>query len=96
MTLLCSCLLLATLFGLAHPERLSHEGQADALHAVSQMPDSLCGEGSGHGTCQLVIADQPLLFNLMPVAGSSHFEIMPVAAHSRSFAPQTPPPRHIL
>ena len=96
MALLCSFLLLATPFGLAHPERSSHGAQADALHAVLLVPDSLCGEGSGHGTCQLVVTDQPHLFSLMAVAGPTHFEITPVVADSHSFAPHTPPPRQVL
>jgi len=33
MALLCSFLLLATLFGLAHSERSPHGVHADALHA---------------------------------------------------------------
>ncbi|MBA3909948.1 MAG: hypothetical protein C0524_08670, partial [Rhodobacter sp.] len=95
MTLLCSFLLLATLFGLAHPERSSQGAQADALHAAPLIRDNLCEEGSGHGTCQLVAADQPLLFSPMAVVGSSYFEITPVAAPGRSFAPRTPPPRRV-
>ena len=96
MALLCSLLLLATLFGLAHSERSPHGLHADALHTQPLIPDALCGEGSGHGTCQLVLADQPPLVSLMADAGSSQFEITPVMAPSRSFAPRTPPPRHIL
>ena len=91
-----SFLLFATLFGLALPERSSHGAQADALHAVLLIPDSLCGEGSGHGTCQLVVADQLHHFNLMAVAGPSHFEITPVMADSCSFDPHTPPPRQVV
>ena len=96
MTLCCSLLLLATHFGLAHPEQSSHRTQADALHAVPLMQESLCEEGSGHGTCQLVIADQPLLFGQTAISGSSQFKITPVLAQSRSFAPHTPPPRHVF
>lgn len=95
MTLLCSFLMLATVFGLAHSERSPHGVHADALHAQPLVPDALCGEGSGHGTCQLVVPSEPLLISLMAVAGSSHFEITPVMASSRSFAPHTPPPRHL-
>ena len=96
MALLCSFLLVASLMGLAHPDRSSHSAYADALHAAPLIPDGLCGEGSGHGVCQLVIADQPQLFSLMASAGSSRFEITPFAAPSHSLSPRTPPPRHIL
>jgi hypothetical protein len=95
MALLCSSLLLAILFGLAHPERTPHGLHADALHAPPLIPDALCGEGSGHGTCQLVVPGEPLLFGLMPVAGLSQFEITPVMGFSRSLVPNTPPPRHV-
>lgn len=94
MALLCSFLLLATLFGQAHSERSPHGAHADALHAQPLLPDALCGEGSGHGTCQLVFPGEPVLVTLMSVAGSSHFEITPVMGSSRSLAPHTPPPRH--
>lgn len=96
MILLCSFLLLATLLGLAHPERSSQGVQAEALQSVPLVPDNLCGEGSGHGTCQLVVGGQPLPFSLKAVAGSSHFEITPVVADGRSLAPRTPPPRHLV
>jgi hypothetical protein len=46
MALLCSFLLLATLFGQAHSERSLHGAHADALHAQPLLPDALCGEGS--------------------------------------------------
>ena len=95
MALLCSFLLLATLFGLAHSERSLHGAHADALHAQPLLPDALCGEGSGHGTCQLVFPCEPVLVTLMSVAGSSHFEITPVMGSSRSLAPHTPPPRYV-
>ena len=95
MALLCSFLLLATVFGLAHSERSPHGLHADALHAQPLIPDAFCGEGSGHGTCQLVVLGEPLLFGLMAVAASSRFEITPVMGSSSNLAPHTPPPRHI-
>lgn len=96
LSLLCCFLLLASLFGPANLEGSSHGTQADALHAVSLVPDSLCGVGSGHGSCQLAVIGHLLLLNLMASAGSPYFEITPVAAPSRSFAPHTPPPRRVL
>lgn len=57
--------------------------------------DGLCGEGSGHGTCQLVPVDEmpgPILPFATEHAG---FPIAPMAATGRSFAPQTPPPRSL-
>lgn len=96
MTLLCSFLLLATLLGLAHPDRWSQGVQAEAIQAVPLGSDSLCGEGSGHGTCQLVVGGQPLPFSLRADAGSSQFEITQVVADGRSLAPRTPPPRHLI
>ena len=96
LALFCSFLLLATLLSVAHPERSSHGAQADAIHAVLLIPDSLCGEGAGHGTCQILVADQSHLFSQKAVAGPSRFEITPVVADSRSFAPHTPPPRQVF
>lgn len=95
MGLLCSFLLLA-LVGLAHTDRSSHGAHAGALHTVLLMPEALCGDGSGHGTCQPVAADEPQLINLAAAPGSSHFETALVAAPSRSFAPRTPPPRRVF
>lgn len=95
MACLCSFLLLATLFGLAHSERSPNGAHADTLHAQPLIQDALCGEGSGHGTCQLVFPSEPVLVTLMAVAGSSHFEITPVMGSSRSLGPRTPPPRHL-
>ena len=94
--LLCSFFLLAILFGLAHSERSPNGAHADTLHAQPLIQDALCGEGSGHGTCQLVFPSEPVLVTLMAVAGSSHFEITPVMGSSRSLAPHTPPPRYVF
>lgn len=96
VTLLCSVLLIVTLLGFAHPERVSQAAASDALHAVLLIPDSLCSESSGHGTCHLVVADQPQVVSLLAGARPPHFQITPVVADSHSFAPGTPPPRHIL
>lgn len=96
IALLCSFLLLAILFGLAHPEISPQGTHVDTLYAQPLIPDAVCGEGSGHGTCQLVISDRPLLFSLTSVVGSPHFTITPVAATSRSFGPVTPPPRRVI
>jgi hypothetical protein len=90
---ICGFLLLASLSGLSHPEHLSHGPHADEHRTVSLMPDSLCGDGSGHGACQLVAADQPSALDFMVATESTGFEITPVAAASRTFAPHTPPPR---
>lgn len=93
---ICGFLLLASLSGLSHPERLSHEPHADEHRTASLMPDSLCGDGSGHGTCQLVVGDQPSAISLMAATQSTGFEITPVAAAGRTFAPHTPPPRPVF
>ncbi len=95
MALLCSLLLLATLFGLAHSERSPHGVHADALHAQPLIPDALSREAPAHVPCQLVCAGEPVPVTLMAVAGSSHFEITPVMGSSRSLGPRTPPPRHL-
>ncbi len=95
MAFLCSFLLLATLFGLAHSERSPHGAHADALHAQPLIPDALCGEGRGTGHVRLFVPGEPVLFSLMAVAGSSRFEITPVMGSSRSLAPHTPPPRRV-
>ena len=96
MGLLCSFLLLATLLGLAHTDRSSHGTHAGALQTVPLMPEALCGDGSGHGTCQPVFADEAPGLNVVMATGSSHFEIAPVAAPSRTSAPDTPPPRRVF
>lgn len=94
--LLCSFLLLATVLGPAHPDRSSYGAHAGALHAVPLMAEALCGDGSGHGTCQPVVADEPQLINLVAAAGPSLFETAPVAAPNRTSAPDTPPPRRVF
>lgn len=96
VTLLCSLLLLATAPGLAIPDAWSKGGNAAALEAVPVTPDASCADGSVHGTCQVVAADQPPLRGLVAAAGSSRLAIMPVAGSGRGFAPRTPPPRYVF
>ncbi|MES2913511.1 MAG: hypothetical protein V4753_00215 [Pseudomonadota bacterium] len=96
MSLVFSSLLLATVIGLAVPEGLSQGLHADAVQTVPLLQDSMCGEGSGHGTCQLVAGGPPVLFGLRVDIESSHYEIKPEVADGRSLAPHTPPPRHAV
>lgn len=95
MALLCGFLLLATLAGLAHPDRSPPGVHVDALHAQSMVAGALCGEGSGHGTCLIVVPGGPLPYNLMVETGSPLFQIAPVLASGRNFGPHTPPPRRV-
>lgn len=94
LVLLCGTLLLASLFGLAHPGGFADAAHRGGIHATPHLQDIVCGEGSAHTGCQLVAAGSPDLPGLMAQAGTELFQIMPVTASGRSFPPRTPPPRH--
>ncbi len=93
IVILCGALLFASLLGLAHlngPADATHLGDN---HATLHVQDVLCGEGSGHAACQLVVAGSSEVPNFTAPAGIAPFETLPVKASGRSFPPQTPPPR---
>lgn len=96
VNLLCGILLLAALFGKAHPDQLAHSVHQDMASNATLLQDALCGDGSGHGTCQLVGTETASFHNIFPFAGSSQYEITPVSASSVTLAPQHPPPRTLL
>lgn len=94
LVLAFSTLLLASLLGLAHPDRSANLSHFEDDHPAALLQDALCGEGSGHAACQIVAAASPGVHVVMAFAGTSLFGIVPVKAAGRTFPPGTPPPRH--
>ena len=95
IALLCSCLLLATLFGAARPTA-SPQSLWSAVHVVAPLADAPCKNEASQGNCQFAVADQISLAGLMPPGTLPRFEVGPDAASSRSPPPRTPPPRLIF
>lgn len=93
---ICSFLLFAGLIGISNPDGSLSVPHADSVQTATLMPDTLCAEGSGHGTCQPVVMGQGLLLDFLASTASSGFEIASMAGTSRVFAPHTPPPRRVF
>lgn len=94
--ILCGILLLVALIGTAPSDHASHGGDADQAHTASLIQDALCGDGPGHGSCQIVAAVSASFPNVAPTAGSSRYVITAVSASNRGFAPRRPPPRSLI
>lgn len=95
VNLLCGILLLA-LFGTVHPDQVAPSAHQDMASTATLLQDALCGDGSGHGTCQFVATEIASFHNMSPFAGSSQYDITPVSASSVTLAPQHPSPRALL
>ncbi len=94
MVALCSVLMCATLLAQARSEPLSYAVGETETRAVAGVQEALCGNSSGHVTCQLVLAGQVASPMLKFAPTSFLLGFAPVRATSRIFSPQPPPPRH--
>lgn len=95
IVILYSALVLVSLFGEAHLDHVHHESPFPETHAIPMVQEAHCGGGSGHVTCQVLLASQFAIPVLKFALTSSPFEIVPVRASSRISSPQPPPPRHV-
>ena len=84
--------MIVSLLGLA-PAGHAHDVHADLPESLAPIDDGLCGDGSEHGPCQLLMSGAQSPPVLPPAAGSSRMRILPALASGRSLAPQQPPPR---
>ena len=95
LVILCSAIVLASLFGEARSDHALHQGAALDAHAVAIMQESQCGGSAGHVACQVLLAGQIATPILKFAIASSQFEILRVRASSRISSPQPPPPRNV-
>lgn len=93
--ILCSAVVLVSLFGEASSGHALHESPYLEMHAMPMVQESHCGGGSGHMVCQVLLASQVATPILKIAFASSQFEIGPVRASSRISSPQPPPPRYV-
>lgn len=95
LAILCSAVVLASLFGEARSGHALHESAFLQAHAVPMLQESSCGGGASHVACQVLLAGQVATPVLKLAFASSRFEIAPVRASSRISSPQPPPPRYV-
>jgi hypothetical protein len=95
LAILCSAIVLASLFEEARSDHALHESPFLETHAMPMVQESHCGGGSGHVACQVLLASQLAAPILKIAFASSQFEIVPVRASSRISSPQPPPPRYV-
>ena len=95
LAILCSAIVLVSLFGEASSDHSVHESPFLETYAVPMAQESHCGGGSGHVACQVLLASQVATPMLKIAFASLQFEILPVQASSRISSPQPPPPRYV-
>lgn len=95
LAILCSAVVLASLFGEAPSDHAQQESPFLETHAIPMVQVSHCGGGSGHVACQVLLSGQVATPILKIAFASSQFEIVPVRASSRISSPQPPPPRYV-
>jgi hypothetical protein len=88
--------MLASIWGFVVPDRQSHGPKLVGLGVVAVTADVLCGEGGGHGACQLLVAVYPSPLDPSEATASFHFDMTSVRSADHVPAPTTPPPRYFF
>ena len=95
LTVLYCVVVFVFLFGEARSVHVLSDATMFETHALAKDHEAVCGYGSAHAACQLVLGNQGTLLILTIVLAPSRFEIVSVRASSRSSSPHPPPPRYI-